>query len=146
MDPDNKALKADLHLAITGGFAPATGRKAAIRLDEMIGVPIAVEIRDFEDGFAIRREAMIRFSPHTRSEVKKALYHLAYSGLVEWRGILWQLAPGYQCDPQESYFDMAVMEIELRAIGTHDSRRKLTTRPGLKVIGGHRDIYRRIAA
>jgi hypothetical protein len=136
-----EALKASLHLAITGGFAPATGHPDAFQLDKAIGVPISVEIKDMEDGFTIRREATLTFAPHNRCEVKKAMIHMSYSGLVEWRGILWQAAPKWQVDPGRAFFDMGVMEIELRAIETRDSRRPLSTSMDHRVIGHRNTSY-----
>jgi hypothetical protein len=83
-------LEQALHLAITGGFSPAKGRHQS--LDEFVEVYLEVDVREIEDAFTIRREASIRFVPVGRSEYKTMIYTSAYSGLIEWRGIVWQIS------------------------------------------------------
>lgn len=116
-------LSRELDLAITGGFARATGRWPA--LDPLIGIPIFVETLDAEDGFSISRTTKLRFLLTDYSEKKGVLYHMAYSGAVEWRGVVWRVAK-FQPTSSDTFMQDQIIELELEAIGDRDERRPVT--------------------
>lgn len=136
-------LEQELRLAITGGFAPATGRHQ--NLDEFVTTFISVDLREIEDAFTIRREATIRFVPEGKSEYKTLVYASAYSGLVEWRGIVWQIVMPHRVEATESFYDAEVVEFDLRAIGHRDSARKPFCFPEARFIKHTFQPYRKAA-
>lgn len=139
-------LRRELDLAITGGFAPARGRYQS--LDDFVEAYLEVDVREIEDTYTIRREASIRFVPIGRSEYKTMIYASAYSGLVEWRGVVWQIMMPHRVEISEVFYDAEVVEFDLRAIGDRDSARKPLCYPENATITRHRQFTRkdRIAA
>lgn len=133
-------LKAELHLAITGGYQPATGKHRS--LDKLVAGYLEVDVRETEDERSIRREATIRLIPTSPDELKAMLYHSAYSGYVEWRGIVWAIMMPHIAEFDVHYYGSEIVTIELRAIGARDSNRKPVCYPANTNITRQYDFIR----